>query len=141
MSHQTKPKRIERSRYHIPSIKSKTPPVFPASFPPWAAVSDEQGRDGIRAPPGELGSAWANCGRCCSNGSYGLFWRRSVGRKKCGINPKAHLLVRSNILSGTLISTLSVHSFPRVGHGVCQSPLISSRNFGNTSKTMAQITI
>ena len=141
MSHQAKPKQIERSRYHIPSVKEKRPLYFPPHSPPWAAVSDEQGRGGIRAPPGEFGSAWADCGRCRINGSHGLFWRHSEGRKKCGINPKAHLLVRSNILSGTLISTLSVHSFPRVGHGVGQSPLISSRNFGNTSKTMAQITI
>ncbi len=49
--------------------------------------------------------------------------------------------VRSAILSNTLVSVISVASFPRVGHGVGQSPLISSRNFGNTSKTMAQITI
>ena len=40
-----------------------------------------------------------------------------------------------------LVSVISVASFPRVGHGVGQSPLISSRNSGSTSKIMAQITI
>ena len=49
--------------------------------------------------------------------------------------------VRSAILSSTLVSVISVASFPRVGHGVGQRSLISSRNFGSTSKMIAQITI
>ena len=49
--------------------------------------------------------------------------------------------VRNVVLPGTLASIVSVRSFPRVGHGVGQRSLISSRNSGSTSKMMAQITI
>ena len=38
------------------------------------------------------------------------------------------------MLSSTLLSIDSVHSFPRVGHGVGQRSLISSRNSGSTVK-------
>ena len=51
------------------------------------------------------------------------------------------LLSETPCYPALFLSVDSVHSFPRVGHGVESKSLISSRNSGSTSKMMAQITI